>query len=158
MVRQIDDASLEPADRELVDLAVRMRRRAYAPYSEYAVGAAVRAADGSLHGGANIEGADYTLTTHAEMHALNAMRLATDAPAVALAFSTGSAADVPMPCGLCRQRAREFAASLELPILAVSLAPDGSIARIHRASLAEILPYSFGPESLGRPVAGSGTD
>lgn len=138
-------------ERELVELAVRMRARAYAPYSRYRVGAAVRAADGSRHGGANVEGADYTLTTHAEMHALNAMRIATDAPAIALAFSTGSTAEVSMPCGLCRQRAREFAASLDLPIYAVKILADGSPGRIHRATLAEILPWSFGPESLVAP-------
>jgi cytidine deaminase len=151
----VDPGDLDPADRELVELAVRMRDRAYAPYSEYRVGAAVRAADGGLYGGANLEGVDYTLTTHAEMHALNAMRLATDAPAVALAFSTGSAAEIPMSCGLCRQRLREFAATLDVPVYAVSLR-DGAVARIHRATLDEILPYSFGPASLGRSDAARG--
>lgn len=150
MADRVELRSLAPVERAVVDLSVAMRDRAYAPYSNYRVGAAAAAADGSLHGGANIEGADYTLTTHAEMHALNALRLATDSPPVALAFSTGSSAEIPMPCGLCRQRIREFAPSLDFPIFAVSLADDGSIRAIHRAALREILPFSFGPESLER--------
>mgnify|MGYP003704472031 CR=1 FL=1 len=82
------------------------------------------------------------------MHALNALKIATDAKPVALAFSTGSSAEVAMPCGLCRQRIREFAPSNEFPIYAITLAPDRSIVSIHRATLGEILPHSFGPESL----------
>ena len=106
--------------------------------------------DGGIHVGANMEGADYTLTVHAEQHAMNAMRLATDAKAVALAFAVQSPSPSPSPCGVCRQRIREFAGSLQMPIVAVSLDEHLAIERLNRYPFDELLPYSFGPENLGK--------
>ncbi|MGI9095929.1 MAG: cytidine deaminase [Candidatus Limnocylindrus sp.] len=146
----IQESDLTPLERRLVDEAMRIRPRAYAVYSNYRVGAAVADANGGIHVGANMEGADYTLTVHAEQHAMNAMRLATDAKAVALAFAVESPAESPSPCGVCRQRIREFAADLTMPIVAVSLAPDLTIARLHRYAFDYLLPHSFGPENLGK--------
>jgi cytidine deaminase len=97
-----------------------------------------------------MEGADYTLTVHAEQHAMNAMRLATDAKAVALAFAVQSTSGSPAPCGVCRQRIREFAGSLNMPIVAVSLDDTLQVAQLNRYSFDELLPHSFGPESLGK--------
>ena len=91
---RIQQSDLTPLEQKLVDEAIRIRPRAYAVYSNYLVGAAVADADGGIHVGANMEGADYTLTVHAEQHAMNAMRLATNAKAVALAFQRAT----PRPC------------------------------------------------------------
>jgi hypothetical protein len=90
---RIEATDLTPLEQRLVDEAVKIRPRAYAVYSNYLVGAAVADADGGIHVGANMEGADYTLTVHAEQHAMNAMRLATNAKAVALAFAVQSPSD-----------------------------------------------------------------
>ena len=104
---RIQQSDLTPLEQRLVDEAMRIRPRAYAVYSNYLVGAAVADADGGIHVGANMEGADYTLTVHAEQHAMNAMRLATNAKAVALAFPVQSPAAAPSPCGVSRQRIRD---------------------------------------------------
>ena len=87
---------------------------------------------------------------HAEQHTMNAMRLATDARAVALAFAVQSPADAPAPCGICRQRIREFAASLSIPIVAVNLDERLEILRINRYPFDLLLPNSFGPENIGK--------
>jgi cytidine deaminase len=97
-----------------------------------------------------MEGVDYTLTVHAEQHTMNAMRLATDARAVALAFAVQSPAEAPAPCGICRQRIREFAASLSIPIVAVNLDERLEILRINRYPFDLLLPNSFGPENIGK--------
>jgi cytidine deaminase len=97
-----------------------------------------------------MEGADFTLTVHAEQHAMNAMRLATNAKAVALAFAVHSPSEAPSPCGVCRQRIREFAGSLQMPIVAVSLDENLKIERLNRYPFDYLLPNSFGPENLGK--------
>jgi cytidine deaminase len=84
---RITEADLTPIEAKLVAAARAIRPRAYAPYSGYTVGAAAADENGGIHVGANMEGVDYTLTVHAEQHTMNAMRLATDARAVALAFA-----------------------------------------------------------------------
>ena len=150
---RIEATDLTPLEQRLVDEAVKIRPRAYAVYSNYLVGAAVADADGGIHVGANMEGADYTLTVHAEQHAMNAMRLATNAKAVALAFAVQSPSESPSPCGVCRQRIREFAGSLQMPIVAVSLDKDLKIERLNRYPFDFLLPNSFGPENLGKELA-----
>ena len=147
---RIEATDLTPLEQRLVDEAVKIRPRAYAVYSNYLVGAAVADADGGIHVGANMEGVDYTLTVHAEQHTMNAMRLATDARAVALAFAVQSPAEAPAPCGICRQRIREFAASLSIPIVAVNLDDRLEILRINRYPFELLLPNSFGPENIGK--------
>ena len=113
------------------------------------VGAATADASGGIHVGANMEAIDYTSTIHAEQHAMNVLRLATDESAVALAFCVVSSAPTThiAPCGLCRQRIREFAHNVHIPIIACNLAGDeGEIVSLDRYTLDEILPFSFGPD------------
>lgn len=94
--------------RELVDAAKAMIYRSYSPYSGFAVGAALRMSDGSIHGGANQENAAYPSGLCAERTALfsaNAQYpdLAVRAIAIA-AFTAGNYTDKPIsPCGACRQ-------------------------------------------------------
>ena len=147
---RITEADLTSIEARLVAAARAIRPRAYAPYSGYTVGAAAADENGGIHVGANMEGVDYTLTVHAEQHTMNAMRLATDARAVALAFAVQSPAEAPAPCGICRQRIREFAASLSIPIVAVNLDERLEILRINRYPFELLLPNSFGPENIGK--------
>ncbi len=105
-------AELSPEWRSLLDAALDARRRAYAPYSEFAVGAAVRAASGAVYTGCNIENASSGLTVCAERVAIWKAVEAGETSIQALAVvSVGGAT----PCGACRQVMVEFA--VNLPVL-----------------------------------------
>ncbi len=123
---------------ELVSLALAARARAYAPYSRFAVGAALLLADGSVVTGCNVENASYGLTVCAERVALFTAVAQGKRSFQALAVATGPGAS---PCGACRQVLNEFA-----PGLTVHLADkDG---RFRSTTLADLLPDSFGPDAL----------
>ena len=126
---------------ELIAAALAARANAYAPYSGFAVGAAIRADDGTLHAGANVENAAYPQTQCAEATAIGAMISAGGrriAEMVVLAEGEALCA----PCGGCRQRIREFA-DRDTPIHLCG--PEG----IRRTvTLGELLPLSFGPDNL----------
>ena len=115
--------------------------QAYAPYSRFRVGAALRAPDGSIHVGANVENAAYPQGQCAEASAIGAL-VAAGRTRIAEAAVIADAPELCVPCGGCRQRLREFA-PLDAP---VHLA-DG--AGEHRTvTLEALLPLSFGPEHL----------
>jgi homotetrameric cytidine deaminase len=129
-------------DPELVRLAREAAGRAYAPYSNFPVGAAVRTDDGRRYAGANVENAAYPQGQCAEASALGAMVAGGGGRVVEVVVAAPSEAEC-APCGGCRQRLREFAA----PDTPIHLA---DLERVRRTtSLAELLPLSFGPESLG---------
>jgi cytidine deaminase len=117
------------------------REQAYAPYSQFLVGAAVLDEQGRIHAGCNVENAAYPQGVCAEAGALSAMALAGGRKAVAV-LVVGVAADPVTPCGGCRQKLREFAAP-DTPILIAN--PDGVLLQL---TLAQLLPHSFGPEHL----------
>lgn len=126
---------------ELMDAAKAVRLNAYAPYSEFAVGAAVRAEDGTIVTGCNVENASYGLGICAERNAL------TTAVAMGLRSFTEIAVAGPdgiatAPCGACRQFIAEFGPAMPVTYTG----PDGPV----RTTLAHLLPESFGPHSLGR--------
>lgn len=123
---------------ELVRRAREVLPGAYAPYSHYAVGAAIYAC-GEFFTGVNVENASYGLTICAERAAAVAAVTAgcRRFDAIAIAVSQGQAT----PCGACRQFLREF--GLDFPVFLVS--DDGMVREF---TLAELLPESFGPEFL----------
>lgn len=128
--------------RELIEAALAAHGRAHAPYSRFQVGAAVRDTEGRIHAGCNVENAAYPEGICAETAALAAMVLAGGREAVEVVVA-GAGAEPVTPCGGCRQRLREFGRG-SLPIHSVDA--DGRL----RASftLAELLPYAFGPDHL----------
>ena len=129
---------------DLLHLAQRMMLRAHAPYSKFHVGAAVRAEDGSIHGGCNIENAAYPLGTCAEAGAISAM-VAAGGKRILECVVVGPGPELITPCGGCRQKLREFATD-DLPVHLC--APDG----LHRTvTLGQLLPMSFGPHHLEKP-------
>ena len=126
---------------QLIAAAQAARQHAYAPYSRFAVGAAVMDAEGHIHAGANVENAAYPQGLCAEASAIAHMVLAGGRRIVAVAV-VGDAPQPVTPCGGCRQKLREFAAD-DTPVLVAG--PAGERARY---TLGELLPASFGPEHL----------
>ena len=131
-----------PHTDELVRLALEVQARAYAPYSKFHVGSAVRAADGRIFTGANVENASYGLCVCAERSAIVAAISAGARELVEIAVATSTSPPV-APCGLCRQMLAEFAS--DLPI---TLANDKG-ERLS-TTLRELLPHAFTPDDLRR--------
>ena len=92
----------------LKDAAIAVRENAYAPYSTFQVGAAIRAASGTVYVGCNVENAAYPEGTCAEAGAIAAMVAAGETELVAAYVVAGADKPVP-PCGGCRQKLAEFA-------------------------------------------------
>lgn len=113
---------------------------AYAPYSKFPVGAAVLTADGTRYVGCNVENASFGLTNCAERTAVFNAVAAGHREITCVAIHTPTATPT-APCGACRQVLREFGASMQ--VIATCDGPD----RIE-TTLNQLLPNSFGPESL----------
>jgi homotetrameric cytidine deaminase len=125
----------------LVAAAREARDRAHAPYSRFHVGAALRAEDGSIHAGANVENSAYPQGQCAEASAIGVLVAAGRTRVLeAAVISDGEA--VCVPCGGCRQRLREF---MPLDGHVHLCAPSGERRTV---TLEELLPMSFGPEFL----------
>lgn len=120
---------------QLIDAALRARQQAYAPYSKFAVGAAVLAGEGQIFAGCNVENASLGLTNCAERTAIFAAVAAGHRQFAALAVATDGGCS---PCGACRQVLAEF--SDELPILIVDARSEG---KVNEVCLSELLPLRF---------------
>ncbi|WP_135506261.1 cytidine deaminase [Roseovarius aestuariivivens] len=129
-------------ENELLAQARAVRENAYAPYSGYAVGAALRGATGMVYVGCNVENAAFPEGTCAEAGALAAMIAAGETRLTAVGVVGGDTRPA-APCGGCRQKLVEFGAG-EVPVAIAAL--DGTI---ERTTLAELLPGAFGPSHLG---------
>jgi homotetrameric cytidine deaminase len=136
------DALRGGVDPELLAMARAAAANAYAPYSDFPVGAAVRTADGRRYAGANVENAAYPQGQCAEASALGAMVAGGGGPVVEVVVAAPSP-ELVSPCGGCRQRLREFAG----PDTPIHLADMERVK--HTTTMAELLPLSFGPETLG---------
>ena len=133
--------SAEAALQQLFAAAKAAQANAYAPYSRFHVGAALRSESGAVHSGCNVENAAYPQGACAEASAISAMALAGDRR-IAEILVIGDGEALCTPCGGCRQRIREFAA----PTTPIHIAgPEGVRASF---TLAELLPESFGPDHL----------
>ncbi len=128
---------------ELFAAAKAAHARAYAPYSRFNVGAAIRAPSGAIYSGCNVENAAYPQGACAEAGAIAAMALGGERRIVEIVV-VGDGEALCTPCGGCRQRIREFAD----PNTPIHIAgPEGVRASF---TLEELLPHSFGPDHLGR--------
>ena len=126
-------------DDELIARAAAARARAYAPYSGFAVGAALLTESGSVYEGVNVENASYPVGICAERAALAAAVSHGERRFAALAVIADSP-DVCAPCGMCRQVMAEF------PIRRVILA--NLRGDMHVFSPSELLPHAFGAAAL----------
>ncbi len=130
----VDQATID----RLVEAARHARRCAYAPYSHFAVGAAVLTRSGKVVTGCNIENASFGLTVCAERVAI--WKAVSEGETEFLAIAVATSIDG-SPCGACRQVMAEFA--LDMPVIIADLQ------KVHRiATVAELLPGAFTPDDL----------
>jgi cytidine deaminase len=120
----------------LLQLATDVRLHAYAPYSRFKVGAALRSTSGATHVGCNVENVAYPEGTCAEAGAIAAMIAAGDTAIAEILVIADSPAPVP-PCGGCRQKIAEFAG----PDVKVTLCTTDGLQRV--MTVAELLPGQF---------------
>jgi cytidine deaminase len=116
--------------------------RAYAPYSNFPVGAALLGANGKIYPGCNVENAAYPQGCCAEASAISAM-VADGERRIQAVLVVGQGAALIAPCGGCRQRLNEFATP-ETPVHLCG--PAGLMKTV---TMGELLPHGFGPQNLG---------
>lgn len=126
----------------LLDQARAAQREAYAPYSQFRVGAALEAADGRVFVGCNVENASYGLTVCAERTALGAA-VAAGARSFRRIVVVSDSDPPASPCGACRQALAEFGGALAVR----AVGPH----REHQWTLDQLLPDAFTSRRLGSP-------
>ena len=133
--------------RELIKTALNMRRRAYAPYSNFAVGAGLLTKSGKIYGGCNIENAAYTPTNCAErtafFKAVSEGEREFAAIAIAGGKKDGDCLDYCAPCGVCRQVMMEFCDEETFQIILARSETDYQV-----YPLKALMPLGFGPDNL----------
>ena len=137
--------------KQLVQKALEAREMAYAPYSRFAVGAALLAKDGTVYKGCNIESASYSPTNCAERTAFFKAVSEGQRDFVAIAVVGGPQGDLPRsyawPCGVCRQVMAEFCDLKEFRVFVGNTPEDFS-----EFTLEELLPHGFTPSSLEKLI------
>lgn len=125
---------------KLIEEAMKVREKAYVPYSKYKVGAALLGGSGRIYTGCNVENASYGATICAERTA--AVKAVSEGETFFKALAVVADSDIPSsPCGICRQFLAEF--GTDLALILVNLKGD----RIE-STLAEYLPAAFTPKYL----------
>lgn len=127
-------------EKQLIEKAIEASTRAYAPYSNFKVGAAIEMADGTVIQGCNVENASFGLTNCAERTALFAA-IAQGNKDVKKIVVYVDRQDFTPPCGACRQVISELAKNAEILMV-------NSEEKVKRTSISELLPLSFGSADL----------
>lgn len=133
--------------KELIDLAIQTKNRAYCPYSNFQVGSAILSSAGGVFSGCNWEVANYGGTICAERCAISQMIAAGQYEiSVCVISANCTKGEFAAPCGHCRQALREFSPEdrTQLKIYLVNAERE-----IKETNIEELLPMSFGPDSLG---------
>lgn len=134
----------DTSDEELIAAARQAAEHSYSPYSNFAVGAALRFADGAVVTGTNVENASYGLALCAEAIAV-AKAMAEGRRGGLLAVAVTGPGDEPItPCGRCRQMLNELAQLGATDPTVLCVGPR----EIRRTTLGRLLPDAFGPASL----------
>lgn len=121
---------------EVLDSARKVREAAYAPYSKFKVGAAVRGASGKIYSGCNVENVAYPEGTCAEAGAIAAMVAAGETRLIEVAVIADSPSPVP-PCGGCRQKLAEFGQA-DTPVVLATLSGQEL-----KTTIGDLLPGRF---------------
>jgi cytidine deaminase len=129
---------------DLLKAARDCREQAYAPYSRFKVGAALRAASGAIYVGCNVENAAYPVGLCAEAVAIGAMAAAGERRISDILIVGGDGGAPVAPCGACRQRILEFAE----PDARVAVADEAGVRAAYK--FADLLPHAFSAQTLGR--------
>jgi len=124
-----------PAQRKLVDAAIEVRQKAYAPYSKFLVGAALEAEDGTVSAGCNVENLSYGATMCAERNALFHAIASGHRKFKAIAV-VGDLPEPITPCGMCRQVLGEFGGDTQ--VICANLKGDTMV-----TTVAALLPSAF---------------
>ncbi|WP_238625280.1 cytidine deaminase [Aggregatilinea lenta] len=135
--------------RSLIDAAASARKNAYAPYSNFTVGAAILGDSGTVYSGCNVESASYGATICGERTAAVKAISEGERRFRAVAIVTGNAA---MPCGICRQFLYEFGPEMWV----ITADPQGRSS--FEGPLKDLLPYGFGPADLVEVEHGEAAD
>ena len=138
-------------EQELISKCFEMKLKAYCPYSNYQVGAALLSSSGKIYGGFNIENSSYGACNCAERTAIFKAVSEGEKNFIAIAICGGKRGEEPkgvetdsaFPCGICRQVMREFVKPKEFKIY-ICVSKDKY--SVH--TLEGLLPHSFGPEFL----------
>ncbi len=146
-----NEQQLTDADATLLQEARNIVKSAYAPYSRFYVGAAVRLANGKIIHGVNIENASYPVGLCAERSALaSALSQYSGVAVEAIAITTFSnekpQTEPAYPCGMCRQFITECEDRFQYPIRLILGAEQGDIVVIPKSQY--LLPFRFGPSDL----------
>lgn len=126
---------------DLFKAAVTVREKAYAPYSNFHVGAAIRTASGNIYAGCNVENVAYPEGTCAEAGAIAAMIAAGDTQIAEILVVAGGERKV-SPCGGCRQKIAEFSQA-DTPVHMADMSGD-----IETTTIASLLPFGFDKDHL----------
>ena len=126
---------------KLTKAAIAAMKKAYAPYSGFAVGAAILDERGNIHSGANIENAAYPQGCCAEATAISVLIMAGGRQIRKIAVA-GRGELLCTPCGGCRQKIREFGTADTQILICDEAGPRQTF------TLDALLPYSFGPDNL----------
>lgn len=140
-MKKVPRKELDPSLRKLFDEAWKVREKAYCPYSNYKVGASLLTTEGNIHSGCNVESVSFTLTTHAEINAIDTMVASGEREIAAFCVCVDDPSVWP-PCGICRQKIIEFARDRSIPVLACNRD------EIRQYTLDELVPDFFFPENL----------
>ena len=124
---------------ELIQKAIQVRGNAYAPYSNFKVGAALLTKDGQVFTGCNVESASYSPTICAERVAIS--KAISEGAKDFLKIAIVGSSDYTFPCGVCRQVIREFGQDIDVIVA-------NSVDDYKTFTLEELLPHSFGPDDL----------
>ena len=133
---------MDAALKALFDAADLAAQKAYAPYSNFSVGAAIRTPSGHILSGCNVENAAYPAGTCAEAGAIAAMVAAGETKISDIAI-VGVKSNPCYPCGACRQRVFEFSDAATRVHLR-----DGATGKAITHSIDALLPHAFGPRDL----------
>ncbi|EDW88472.1 cytidine deaminase [Drosophila teissieri] len=133
--------SLDPSIQELILAATEARKQAYCPYSNFAVGAALRTSDGTIYSGCNIENGAYATCICAERTAAVKAISEGKRDFVACAVVAQQDNGFTTPCGVCRQFLSEFVNGKDIPLYAAK--PTNLPLRVLCTSVLQLLPNGF---------------